>query len=281
MTVTGGSFPYDGQPHPATGEVRGIGGISLGAPTLTYNGSADQPTNAGTYEVIGTFEGDANYEAVSATATITIGKATPSLSWSTPTTIVYGFALGAGELNATANVPGTFAYTPGSGTVLNAGSGQALAATFTPADAVNYESGTVSTTIDVAKAMPMVNVSGGSFTYDGQPHAATGSVTGVGGAILEPPTFTYNGSSNAPVNAGVYAVIGSFAGDSNYEAYFGTATITIDKATPQLTWDAACVDRVRNRARRRAAQRDRHRARLLRLHASRRHALDRRHATTR
>jgi len=34
---------------------------------------------------------------------------------------VYGTALGATQLNATASVPGTFVYAPPAGTVLNAG----------------------------------------------------------------------------------------------------------------------------------------------------------------
>jgi hypothetical protein len=237
VTVTGGTFPYDGQPHAATGTVRGNGGANLGTPTFTYNSAVDPPTNAGTYDVVGSFAGDTNYKAATATATITIGKATPTLGWNTPAAVVFGTALGDGQLNATANVAGTFAYTPAAGTVLNVGSAQALAATFTPADPANYEAGSVSTTIEVTKATPVVTVNGGSFTYDGQPHAASGSVTGVAGATLEPLTFTYNGVSNAPVNAGVYATIGSFAGDANYEAASGTATITIGKATPLAAWE--------------------------------------------
>ena len=38
-----------------------------------------------------------------------------------PADITYGTALSATQLNATANVPGTFVYTPVAGTVLNAG----------------------------------------------------------------------------------------------------------------------------------------------------------------
>jgi hypothetical protein len=87
----------------------------------------------------------------------------------------------------------------------------------------------------VAKATPTVSVTGGTFTYDGTAHPATGSVTGVGGASLGAPTFTYNGVSAAPVNAGTYAVVASFAGNANYNAASSTATIVINKATPSLT----------------------------------------------
>ena len=62
--------------------------------------------------------------------------------WATPADITYGTALSATQLNATANVPGTFVYTPLAGTVLNAGAGQTLSVTFTPTDAANYTTAT-------------------------------------------------------------------------------------------------------------------------------------------
>jgi len=68
----------------------------------------------------------------------TVQKATPVLSWSAPTSITYGTALGSTQLNATASVPGTFAYTPSSGTVLSAGAGQTLSVVFTPTDTTDY-----------------------------------------------------------------------------------------------------------------------------------------------
>ena len=236
ISVTGGTFTYDGQPHAATGTVTGLGGASLGPLTFTYNGSPDAPVAAGTYDVLGTFAGDVNYNAVSRSATITIAKASPVLTWSTPAAIVYGTPLGATQLNATANVPGTFAYSPAAGTVLNAGAGQTLSATFTPADATNYSPATVTTTVDVTKATPSMNVSGGSFVYDGAPHGASGVATGVGGEQLSPISFTYNASSAEPVNAGVYDVVATYAGSANYLGASATATLTITKAAVTLSW---------------------------------------------
>jgi hypothetical protein len=60
------------------------------------------------------------------------------ITWPAPADIVYGTALSATQLNATANVAGTFVYAPVAGTVLNAGSSQTLSVTFTPTDAANY-----------------------------------------------------------------------------------------------------------------------------------------------
>ena len=63
------------------------------------------------------------------------------ITWANPAAISYGTALSGTQLNATANVPGTFAYTPAAGVVLNAGTGQTLHVDFTPTDAANYGAG--------------------------------------------------------------------------------------------------------------------------------------------
>jgi hypothetical protein len=88
----------------------------------------------------------------------------------------------------------------------------------------------------VQPATPTVKPKGGTFVYDGQTHAATGTVTGVFGEDLGPPTIAYidpHGvtSSNPPVNAGVYTVVASFAGNANYRSVTDTsAQIIITKA---------------------------------------------------
>src|SRR6185369_1484124 len=237
IAVTAPSAVYDGQPHGATGTVTGIRWAVLGPLTFTYNGAADAPVNAGTYAVVASYAGDANYTEASATATITIGKAAPVLQWAAPAAMTYGTALSNAQLNATANVGGALAYTPAAGTVLDAGT-HALSATFTPADPANYTEASASTTLDVTRVTPTIAVTAPSAVYDGQPHGATGTVIGVRWAVLGPLTFTYNGATDAPVNAGTYAVVASYAGDANYTEASATATITIGKAAPVLQWAA-------------------------------------------
>ena len=87
---------------------------------------------------------------------INVAKATPTITRPTPADIVYGTALSATQLNATASVPGTFAYAPAAGTILNAGSGQTLSVTFTPTDAANYSMATASVQITVLKGTPTI-----------------------------------------------------------------------------------------------------------------------------
>ena len=70
--------------------------------------------------------------------------------------IVFGTPLGPTQLNATADVPGTFAYSPPAGTVLDAGDNHPLMVTFTPTDAERYRVITATTSIDVLRADPII-----------------------------------------------------------------------------------------------------------------------------
>ncbi len=200
-------------------------------------------TGAGSCTVSAAQAGDGNYNAApSVPQTFTIAKAAPVIAWSSPAPITFGAVLGATQLDATATgvagaaLAGTFVYTPAAGTQLNAGNGQGLGVLFTPTDAANYATATKNVTIDVLKFTPVVSVTGGSFDYNKNPHPATGTVTGVGGVLLGPLGFTYNGSAVAPVNAGTYAVIGSYAGDQNYEPATGNAQIVIKPVAPTIVW---------------------------------------------
>jgi len=60
-----------------------------------------------------------------------VNKATPTITWANPADIVYGTTLSPTQLCATASVSGAFAYSPGTGTVLNAANVQTLQTTTT------------------------------------------------------------------------------------------------------------------------------------------------------
>ena len=83
-----------------------------------------------------------------------MAKATPVLSWANPAFIQYGTALSATQLNASANVAGTFAYSPAAGTVLPRRHAYAVS-DFTPADAANYTPAPLSRPHDVISTRPL------------------------------------------------------------------------------------------------------------------------------
>ena len=72
----------------------------------------------GTYTgyVYMSFDGDTDYVRSIVGATVIVGKGTPVITWNTPAPLTYGTFLPSSALNATANVPGTFSYSPGAGT---------------------------------------------------------------------------------------------------------------------------------------------------------------------
>jgi N-acetylneuraminic acid mutarotase len=82
--------------------------------------------------------------------TIVSVMATPIITWN-PADIACNTPLGVSQLNARANVPGTFVYTPAAGTILQAGS-QTLTVNFTPNDTSNWNS--TSRTVSISVGLP-------------------------------------------------------------------------------------------------------------------------------
>ena len=81
-------------------------------------------------------------------------------------------------------------------------------------------------------------MSGGTFVYDGHPHQATATATGVNGEALAPISITYNRSAEAPTNGGSYDVVATFAAAGNYALKSANATIVIGQAAANLTFGA-------------------------------------------
>jgi hypothetical protein len=200
---------------------------------LTYNGSSTPPTNAGNYSVIATIN-DINYQGTTS-ETLSIGKATPSITWLNPASIIYETPLSATQLNATSPISGTFTYSPIVGTVLNAGVNQILTANFTPTDVANYNVNGATVQITVNKATPSITwLNPASITYgtplSGTQLNATSPVVG---------TFTYSPIATTVLNAGINQTLtANFTPTdaANYNVNGATVQITVNKATPSITW---------------------------------------------
>jgi len=83
LTVTAGTFAYDGTPHAATVTAAGVDGVTpvSGTLAITYNGSTTAPSATGTYAVVATFtSNDPNYGNAIGTGTITIGTSQAMLT---------------------------------------------------------------------------------------------------------------------------------------------------------------------------------------------------------
>jgi hypothetical protein len=106
--------------------------------------------SAGTHQLSAVFTPNdtRNFQTVTVHAELLVFKALPRISWEPPAPITTGTPLNAAQLDATANVPGTFAYSPAAGAILPVGT-STLKATFTPADGANYQTVTVHVTLTV------------------------------------------------------------------------------------------------------------------------------------
>src|SRR5262249_7108181 len=83
--------------------------------------------------------------------------------------------------------------------------------------------------LTIGKATATVTVTGGTYTYDGQAHGASGSVTGVGGVPL--PGLDLGAKfTNVPGGTAHW----TFAGGTNYEDASGDMAIVINKATATI-----------------------------------------------
>jgi hypothetical protein len=142
--------------------VSGLAGATVPG-TFTYSPALGTILKTGAQLLSVTFTpSNTNYSAVTASASITITQAVTILAWvPNPASIVYGTALTAAQLDAsaatlnTASVPGTYTYTPSLGTVLAVGS-HTLSVTFNPADTLDFSSASASASITVAQATPVL-----------------------------------------------------------------------------------------------------------------------------
>lgn len=126
--------------------------------TFSYNPAKGTKLNAGSNQVLSvvfTPTDTKTYNSVSLSTNINVLKANPIITWNNPVDMVAGGLLGTEQLNATADVPGNFTYTPAAGTIMAAGNNQNLRANFVPSDMNNYNSVEKSVSINV---LPLTGV---------------------------------------------------------------------------------------------------------------------------
>ena len=139
------------------------------------------------------------YSPYSIEITYDATKATPVITWTSPASIVYGTALGATQLNATASVPGTFAYDPPAGTVLSVGAGQTLSVTFTPTDLTSYTTATGSVAINVTSAKPVITSLTANRTFPFVADGVTSIIwTTVATGGVPPLEYQFHGTVSPP-----------------------------------------------------------------------------------
>jgi hypothetical protein len=161
----------------------------------------------------------------------------PKIQWATPAAIPAGTALGALQLNATANVDGTFQYEPAPGTVFRAAGTHTLSVIFTPKDASTYKSVRATTQLVVGRTFYVSPT--GNDSASGQTEATPFATLQKAADSTAPGDFVYvmNGTYANARNS--YTLLGiARPGTPNawitYEAYKGARPVLVGNAA---TWD--------------------------------------------
>jgi 2-keto-3-deoxy-6-phosphogluconate aldolase len=212
----------------ATSTVNGIFSYAPVAGTLLNAGNSQKLT------VSFTPSDTVNYEKVNKTVYINVSKANPVVSWTTPSDIIIGTALSSDQLNATANIDGSFTYTPAAGTILNAGKNQSIEVLFTPTNNSNYAEVSKTVYINVNKKAPVLSWTTPSDIIYGTTLSniqlnATSNMKGA---------FVYTPSAGTILHGGLQTLRASFTPeDSNYDTVAITVKIRVKKATPEVKWE--------------------------------------------
>ena len=233
------SAAYDGEAQAVTSSIAGVNGEELTVAVAWYSDAAHEnaldgaPVDAGTYYAVLSYAGSENYNvAASVNVTFTVTKVKVTAP-SAPEGVTYN-----GQLQ-TAQVAENAAYTVRGNQQKNAGTYDITVALN---DKDNYE-WNVGTTADItlqwtiAKATPVITAEEEqSAEYDGEAQAVTSSIAGVNGEELTVTVAWYSDAAHenalvgAPVEAGTYYAVLSYAGSDNYNAAASVnVTFTVTK----------------------------------------------------
>jgi len=215
-----------------------VNGETIGGVTLASAGAASAAA-VGTYPIVpslaagGTFA-STNYTINYSNGTLTVGALVSTVTWATPTNIIYGTPLGSSQNNASGTVSGTYVYSPPNGTLLSAGSHQ-LSVAFTPTDTAHYASTNLTVILVVSPASLLLRAddqlrqysqTNPVFTY-----TASGFVNGEGTGVLagSPLLTTTATSATLPGNYPITAAQGTLVA-SNYIVSFANGILRIPDA---------------------------------------------------
>jgi hypothetical protein len=247
LQVVGGTFAYDGQPHPARASVTGVNSEVLSPLTVLYNGSSAVPVDAGTYQITASFPGNQNYNPVTNNLeSIVIGKTDQALSFSSLSNNIYGDPPFAVSANASSGLPVTFEILSGpatiSGTQLTITGAGTVTVRASQAGNSNYNAATPLTqSFNVARnnqtitfgALPNKTFGDADFTVK-----ATAS-SGLSVSFAATGNCTVSGNTVHVTGAGSCTITASQPGDSNYNAAPPALQLfTIAKSNQTITFGA-------------------------------------------
>jgi len=206
--------------------------------TYVYSPAAGTVLAAGSHTLSVTFTptDKTDYTIATDSVQLMVNKATPVCTWATPAAIAYPAPLSATQLDASCSVPGTFVYSPPSGTVLTVGA-HTLSVTFTPTNTVDYSTVILTVPLSVVPVPTVITwPTPASITY-GTPLSATQlhAVATVGGTPVS-GTYVYVPPIGTVLTAGTHTLSVTFTPtNSNYTTATTTVPLTVNKAVITVT----------------------------------------------
>ncbi|GFO61923.1 hypothetical protein GMST_42480 [Geomonas silvestris] len=208
LTLGGLNQTYDGTERRPTATTVPAGGNVI----FSYTGRTTPPSAAGSYPIVATIS-DPNFLATSASGTLTIAKASGTVTLGSLSPVYDGTVQAATAVTNPTGLAVIFSYTPA-----NPAAAGNYAVVGTIADP-NYL-GSASGTMTIAKAPGTVTLGNLTQVSDGTLKAATVVTHPAGLTVI----FSYTPVN--PVGVGTYAVVGTIA-DANYVgSASGTLTLT-------------------------------------------------------
>ncbi len=209
------------------------GAVTLGSAILNASGIATFSTNAlaadlSPYTIHAVYVGEADFGASDDSIVQTVNKATATITLGNLTQTYNGLPLFATATTNPPNLTVDLTYDGSSVAPTNAGSYSVVGSINHP----NY-TGAANGIFVIEKATSTTTVlGGGTFTYDGNPHAAIVTVTGAGGLNLTPMPIYSGGCSAAPVNVSDTPCTASYT-YAESENYLGSTDNTVIIITPK------------------------------------------------
>lgn len=176
-------------------------------------------------------------QSVPSSITYTVAQATPTITWPTPAPITYGTVLSGTQLNATANVAGSFIYTPAAGTVLTAGP-HTLSVTFTPTDTADYTSATATVPLVVNQATPLITWATPAPIAFGTPLSSVQ----LDAAANVPGTFAYTPAAGTVLPPGNQTLLATFTPTDNVDYMSAAAQVMLLVTQPLISFSPSTLN---------------------------------------
>ncbi len=251
VTANDDAKTYDGLSYSGgngvsySGFVDGEDSSVLGG-TLSYGGTAQGATDAGSYTITPSGLTSGNYAVTFANGTLTVDRASLTVTANDDAKTYDGLSYSGGNgvsysgfVNGEDNsvLSGTLAY---GGTAQGATDAGTYTITASGLSSGNYAVTFANGTLTVGKASLTVTANDDAKTYDGLSYSGgngvsySGFVNGEDSSVLS-GTVAYGGTAQGATDAGSYTITPSGLTSGNYAVTFANGTLTVDRASLTVT----------------------------------------------